>query len=84
MSKSLTSLISETAKGIFTKLGINIKEGWAKTISSQTLFGDLIRNGANTICHPKLRLGDIIRNGANTTRYDSIWLPNVGYQFATS
>jgi hypothetical protein len=46
-------------------------------------FGDLIRNGANTICLPKLRLGDIIRNGASTTRYDSIWLPNDGYQFAT-
>ena len=28
MSKSSTSLISETAKGISTKLGINIKEGW--------------------------------------------------------
>jgi hypothetical protein len=28
MSKSLTSLISETAKGISTKLGIYIKEGW--------------------------------------------------------
>ena len=55
-----------------------------KTISLQTSFGDLIRNGANTICLPKLRLGDIIRNGASTTRYDSIWLPNDGYQFATS
>jgi hypothetical protein len=39
---------------------------------------------ANTICLPKLRVGDIIRNGANTTRYDIIWLPNDGYQFATS
>jgi hypothetical protein len=28
MSKSLTPLISETAKGISTKLGIYIKEGW--------------------------------------------------------
>jgi hypothetical protein len=28
MSKSLTSLILETAKGISTKLGIYIKEGW--------------------------------------------------------
>jgi hypothetical protein len=28
ISKSLTSLISETAKGISTKLGIYIKEGW--------------------------------------------------------
>jgi len=28
MSKSLTSLISETAKGISTKLGIYIKEDW--------------------------------------------------------
>jgi hypothetical protein len=28
MSKSLTSLISETAQGISTKLGIYMKEGW--------------------------------------------------------
>jgi hypothetical protein len=82
MSKSLTSLISETAKGISTRLGI-YRNG-AKTISLQTSFGDLIRNGTNTICLPKLRLGDIIRNGANTTRYDIIWLSNDEYQFATS
>jgi hypothetical protein len=56
----------------------------AKTISLQTSFGNLIRNGANTICLLKLCLGDIIRNGANTTRNDIIWLPNDGYQFATS
>ena len=62
---------------------IIIRNG-AKTISLQTSFGDLIRNRANTICLLKLRLGDIIRNGANITRYDIIWLPNDGYQFATS
>jgi hypothetical protein len=45
---------------------IIIRSG-AKTISLQTSFGYLIRNGATTICLPKLRLGDIIRNGANTT-----------------
>ena len=68
---------------MFIIIIIIIRNG-AKTISLQTSFGDLIRNRANTICLPKLRLGDIIKNGANTTRYDSIWLPNVGYQFATS
>jgi hypothetical protein len=62
---------------------IIIRNG-VKKISLQTSFGDLIRNRANTICLLKLRLGDIIRNGANTTRYDIIWLPNDGYQFATS
>jgi hypothetical protein len=66
-----------------TSFGDLIRNG-AKKISLQTLFGDLIRNRANTICLLKLRLGDIIRNGANTTRYDIIWLPNDGYQFATS
>jgi hypothetical protein len=62
---------------------IIIRNG-AKKINLQTSFGDLIRNRANTICLLKLRLGDIIRNGANTTRYDIVWLPNDGYQFATS
>jgi hypothetical protein len=28
--------------------------------------------------------GDLIRNRASTIRYDIIWLPNDGYQFATS
>ena len=54
-----------------------------KKISLQTLFEDLIRNRASTTCLLKLHLGDIIRNGANTARYDIIWLPNDGYQFAT-
>ena len=67
----------------FEDLIIIIRNG-AKKISLQTSFGDLIRNRANTICLLKLRLGDIIRNGANTIRYDIIWLPNDGYQFATS
>jgi hypothetical protein len=67
----------------FEDLIIIIRNG-AKKISLQTSFGDLIRNRANTICLLKLRLGDIIRNGANTIRYDIIWLPNNGYQFATS
>ena len=72
---------------------IIIKNG-AKKISLQASLGNLIiirngakkiiRNRANTIFLLKLRLGDIIRNGANTTRYDIIWLPNDGYQFATS
>jgi hypothetical protein len=31
---------------------IIIRKNGAKTISLQTLFGDLIRNGANTICLP--------------------------------
>jgi hypothetical protein len=56
----------------------------AKKKSLQTSLGDLIRNRANTICLLKFCLGDIIRNGANTTRCDIIWLPNDGYQFATS
>ena len=62
---------------------IIIRNG-TKKISLKTLFGDLIRNRASTTCLLKLHLGDIIRNGANTTRYDIIWLPNNGYQFATS
>jgi hypothetical protein len=71
---------------------IIIRNG-VKTISLQTSFGDLIiirnsakknksPNRANTICLLKLHLGDIIRNGASTTRYDIIWLPNDGNQFA--
>ena len=63
---------------------IIIRRNGTKTIILQTSFGDLIRNRANTMCLLKLRLGDIIRNRANTTRYDIIWLPNDGYQFATS
>jgi hypothetical protein len=57
----------------------------AKTISLQASFGDLIiiRNGAKTLSL-QTSFGDLIRNGANTTRYDIIWLPNDGYQFATS
>jgi hypothetical protein len=43
----------------------------------------IIRNGAKTISLQTL-FGDLIRNRANTTRYDIIWLPNDGYQFATS
>jgi hypothetical protein len=62
---------------------IIIRNG-VKKISLQTSFGDLIRNRANTICLLKLCLGDIIGNGANTTKYDIIWLPNDGYQCATS
>jgi hypothetical protein len=45
-----------------------------KTISLQTSFGDLIRNGANTICLPKLRLGDIIRNESKMNRFQWKWI----------
>jgi hypothetical protein len=55
---------------------IIIRNG-AKTISLQTSFGDLIRNRANTICLPKLRLGDIIRNGKRSPNRGEVYKRNM-------
>jgi hypothetical protein len=62
---------------------IIIRNG-TKTISLQASFGDLIiiRNVAKKISL-QTSFGDLIRYRANA-RYDIIWLPSDGYQFATS